>query len=66
MAGLFNFSTIEKNELQKSQKNKMTEGVIIARRIFEKIAKKIKLKSQDSKTHNFWTFSDKFTKNDVT
>ena len=52
-------------QLQKSYrsfiKDNMTRGVNIVWRIFEKLKKKFKLKSQDPKKHNFLMFLDKFT-----
>ena len=59
MAELFNFLTIEKKtdievELQKKIiKGKMTGRVNIVWRIVEKMAKRLKFKSQDPKKHNF-------------
>ena len=45
-------------------KDKMTGRVDIIWRIFEKIAKKLKWKSQNPRKHNFWMVLEKFAKND--
>ena len=73
MAEIFNFSTIEENKVievratKKFQKrrNDRKGQFSIVWRIFEIIAKKLKFKSQGPKSTHFWTFSDKFTKNNV-
>ena len=44
-------------------KDKITGGVDIVWCIL--MTRKLKLKSQDPKKHNCWTFSEKYTKNDV-
>ena len=64
MVGLGILTLVDK--YQTSFDKEMTEKIILIDfKIFEKIAKKIKLKSQDPKKHNFLMVLDKFTKNDV-
>ena len=64
---IFNLSTIATKKMSYKVtnffiKDKMTERVFIVRRIFEKIARKLKLKSQYPKKHNF---NQMLTKDDV-